>query len=888
MGIKLQKGINDFRTWCEMNGRMDLLLEWDYEKNIGLMPQDFFAHSNKDVYWICSNKHSYECSVDKRTSRNLGCPYCSNKKILFGFNDLLTTNPNLAEEWNYEKNKDLTTKNGRDISTPDKVTDKSSQRVWWKCRSCGTEWKTTPNDRVGGTGCPQCAKKKRSLSMAETLIRKKPENTLENYPELLEEWDYQKNDTKPNEILSGSPKRFWWICGVCGYSWCASANNRVRGSGCPKCKKYNRTSFPEQAIYYYLSQIYAETINGYTDIFQNKMELDIYIPEIKTAIEYDGAAFHSSEKAKKEMIKKYQICRSNGIRLLRVSEFENDTDSFDFCFLRKGNADRDLNDVITQVVKFVSNKTISVDVTADRAEIMKQYINVIHEKSISYRFPDVAKKWDIEKNNGLKPEQVNAYSNKKYWWICSLGHSYQATPMNEVFDTKTCPICSNHRVLQGFNDLETRLPDIAKEWNYEMNSPVTPKDVIYTSSKKFWWTCDKGHNYLTGINNRYYGKTGCPYCSNVKVLSGFNDLATVNPELVSEWNYSRNGNITPKDVLAGSMMKAWWICSLGHEWQTPINYRSGKEKTGCPYCSNHKVLTGFNDLATIFPDLLDEWDYEKNIDIKPTEVIAGSPKKVWWKCKTCGNEWETKIVMRTGSYKTGCPSCGYAVKMKETRIKRIQKDNVTLVSLFPDIAKEWDYEKNKVKPDEVSPGAYLKVWWLCPKGHSYQSWLNDKTGKHKVGCPICNGKRLLTGFNDLATLFPDIAEDWDYDKNIGITPSDITAHNGKKVLWKCSKGHSWEAIVSTRTGKNRTGCPFCSNKKVLQGYNDLETCFPELCKEWNYEKNDILPSEVVFGSARSVWWKCSKGHEWEAKIVNRTKGAGCQICYYNRKKLKVD
>ena len=132
------------------------------------------------------------------------------------------------------------------------------------------------------------------------------------------------------------------------------------------------------------------------------------------------------------------------------------------------------------------------------------------------------------------------------------------------------------------------------------------------------------------------------------------------------------------------------------------------------------------------------------------------------------------------------------------------------------------------------------------------------------------------------TLFPNITEEWDYEKNGNIKPSDITAHNGKKVWWKCKNGHSWEANVSTRTGKNQTGCPYCSNKKVLKGYNDLETCFPELCKEWNYDKNDILPSDVVFGSAKSVWWKCSKGHEWEAKIVNRTRGAGCQTCYFNR------
>ena len=97
-------------------------------------------------------------------------------------------------------------------------------------------------------------------------------------------------------------------------------------------------------------------------------------------------------------------------------------------------------------------------------------------------------------------------------------------------------------------------------------------------------------------------------------------------------------------------------------------------------------------------------------------------------------------------------------------------------------------------------------------------------------------------------------------------------------------GHSWEAMVSARTGKYKIGCPFCSNKKVLPGYNDLETKYPELCREWNYEKNDLLPSDVVCGSGKKVWWKCAAGHEWQAVIANRVQGAGCKVCYHLRRR----
>ena len=852
----------------------DLVKEWDYERNALLLPTDVSAGSNKKVWWKCELNHSYSCTVYHRAMRGMGCPYCSGKKVLKGFNDLATCNPALAEEWDYEKNTDI---------FPDSISLGSNKKVWWKCKE-GHSWFTDPNNRSRGRGCPVCAVDKRKQSLAKTLLSLESTKKLNDYPELLKEWDYKKNHQSPYETLSGSQTKVWWICSVCGKSWLATVSNRVRGSGCPQCKKYSRTSFPEQAIYYYLSKIFTNVYNGYTECFDNKMELDIYVPDIKTGIEYDGTAFHTGPKAESEMEKKYQICKNNNIRLIRVSEFDNHTQSYDACFVRKDNSDSSLSAVIGQLIEFISGKQTSVDVVRDRPEIMKQYITILHEKSISTRYPEVAKKWDIEKNQGLRPDQVNSFSNKKYWWKCSLGHSYLATPINEVFNTKSCPICTNHRVLQGFNDLATKLPEIAKEWDIERNYPINATDVMFTSSKKYWWKCPNGHSYKTGINNRYYGKTGCPFCSNSKVLTGYNDLATRCPDLLDEWNYERNKDIKPEEIIYSTHQKVWWKCKKGHEWVSTVDTRTGKYKTGCPYCSNHKVLTGYNDLSTLWPSLIEEWDYKKNKDISPDQITAGTPRKVWWKCKTCGNEWRTSVASRTGDNKTGCPVCGYKVKMKETRKKRLQAEEKTLDRLYPDIAKEWDYEKNELKPSEVSPGANLKVWWLCKNGHSYQSWLNDKTGIHKVGCPVCNRKRLLTGVNDLETLFPDIAKDWDYEKNGDLKPSCITAQNGKKVWWKCKEGHSWDAIISARTGPNKTGCPYCSNKKVLQGYNDLETKYPDLCKEWNYDKNDILPSQVVYGSGKLVWWKCPKGHEYQAKIAQRIRGTGCQLCYYLRGK----
>lgn len=712
----------------------ELVSEWNIDKNNGSKLDDYTAGSNKKVWWKCKKGHEYECAIDHRTLRKQGCPYCSGKRVCTGFNDLKTRDPFLAREWNYDKNGDC---------LPDSVALNSHSKYWWKCEICHFEWMASPNDRARGRGCPKCGKKKRKESRAKTILFRRDENNLTRHKELLSEWDYSLNEREPKYYLSGSTTKVWWKCEVCGNTWQATINNRVNGSGCPKCMKHMQTSFPEQAILYYLRKCFTYVFNGSFDFLDGKTELDIYIPEITTAIEYDGVAFHTGERATKKMIEKYKMCKEREIRLIRVSEFKNESDSYDQCLVREGNTEESLNNVIKKLLDDLNIHGLSIDVQHDRSSIMRQYITSLREKSINARYPGSAAKWDVEKNGGLKPDQVSAFSNKKYWWKCQMGHSYQSTPANEVTFIKNCPICSNHQVLEGFNDLSSRSPQLTLEWDYKKNYPLKPTQIVFSSSRKVWWLCPNKHSYEATAESRLKKGTGCPYCSNKKVLPGYNDLKTKNPELLREWNYKRNANIRPEDLLPGSNRKVWWICKNGHEWEVVVNSRSGKGHAECPFCSGHKVLNGYNDLATKYPELLLEWDYNRNIDINPNCISPGSNLQVWWKCRTCSNEWKARIVNRVYGIKTGCPKCGYIIKMKKTRAENIKKEKRDFCTRFPEIAREWDYEKNEVNPTEILPAANLKIWWKCEKGHSYQSWLSDRTGKHKTGCPYCKGKRKL-------------------------------------------------------------------------------------------------------------------------------------------------
>ena len=831
----------------------ELLSEWDYEKNQDICnPSTVTIGSNKKVWWICSKGHSYMQSIDNRTSRGSGCPYCSGKKVLAGYNDLETLRPDLVSEWDYEKNTDI---------TPNGVALHSNKKVWWRCSKCGHKWQTKIEVRAYGRGCPECAKKQRIKSFRESGYLRRGINDLATLrPDLLQEWDYKKNENiSPADFTCGSKEKIWWKCLICGNQWQATIANRANNnSGCPKCMKHERTSFPEQALLYYVRQLYPKAENSYTEIFYpSRRELDIYIPEIGFGIEYDGKAWHSDARSNRVGREKYDVCKAHSIKLIRVSEEENNKDSCDYYVYRDGFSDESLDNAIIDTLHFISDQAVDVDSARDRNKILKQYITVIKNKSIAIRYPKEAKEWDVEKNDGITPEMVNAASDKKFWWKCEKGHSYQSSPANRLLGNHGCPICSGRQVLPGYNDLKTKYPDVAKDWDFEKNGEKRPSEISPGSIVKYWWKCNKGHSYQATPNNKTANHVGCPFCSGNRVLSGFNDLATTNPELLEMWDYDKN-TISPTSVSAGSTKKVWWRCDKNHSWEKRIIDQS--KNCSCPVCGYRQVLAGENDLATTNPDLILEWDYEKN-NISPSEVTKTNETFVWWKCKECGTSWKQKINVRV-RVGTGCPKCGYENKRPQTNEAKIVREKRDLMSRFPEIAAEWDYEKNgDLDPAKISYGANKKVWWVCDKGHHYQAWITDRTGKLKTGCPYCSGKKIE---GNLADTNPELVKEWDYDKNYPLKPEDVKKTSKEKVSWICANGHRFDAIIKNRSRKNGTNCPICGNAN--KGKTKQKSI---VCVETGMVFNSIKEAvEFVHGHPGSITnclkgrTKTSAGYHW--------------------------
>jgi hypothetical protein len=135
-----------------------------------------------------------------------------------------------------------------------------------------------------------------------------------------------------------------------------------------------------------------------------------------------------------------------------------------------------------------------------------------------------------------------------------------------------------------------------------------------------------------------------------------------------------------------------------------------------------------------------------------------------------------------------------------------------LASAFPAVAAQWHPTKNgSLTPDQVAPFSNRKVWWQCPRGHSYQAWIQHRTGRSS-GCPYCAGRKVLPGFNDLATVEPKVAAQWHPELNGALTPRQVTAGSRKKVWWQCPEGHVWKAEIHSRTGPQKCGCPVCAGK----------------------------------------------------------------------------
>ena len=457
----------------------DYIKEWDYEKNKDYNPNTLTAGSSHKVWWKCSVcGHSWQAAPSRRRLQGFRCPNCSlknvnteriNKKGSFADNF-----PERAKDWDYEKNGEL---------LPTQVTAGSNIRVYWKCHVCGYEWESMVVSHAKAIfSCEKCSYKDKQLKRFgnKTLV--------ESHPQLADEWDYKKNgELTPYNVTAHLYKRVNWICHK-GHHWAQYVSVRANlNVGCPYCKKEWGTSFPEQAIYFYLRKV-TTAQNRY--IFKGE-EIDIFLGEKEwnTAIEYDGAYYHSTLKSQNREKKKNQCLADNGIRLIRIKEGDYDKVINGVIYVKYQSDHTYLKWVINEILKLCGKEQyisqLDIDIERDRNQIYALFIRSEKENSIVARIPEVAKQWDYEKNGDIKPEYIPCTSHKKFYWKCEKGHSWKAE-VNSRFMGHGCPYCAGIILSPGENDLLSQNPELVKDWDYDRNGDLTPDRITINNSKRVW------------------------------------------------------------------------------------------------------------------------------------------------------------------------------------------------------------------------------------------------------------------------------------------------------------------------------------------------------------------------------------------------------------------
>ena len=563
--------------------------------------------------------------------------------------------PERALDWDYD---DV----GNQPYKPSDFLSGSNKLVYWKCHVCGYK-SNTPKTIISHAKakfpCEKCAIKGR------TNQRYGEEPITVTNPELLKEWDYEKNVQDgifPEKVTNHDSKTMvHWVCKR-GHHWKRSVSYRLHSTSgkCPICQSETQTSFPEQALFFYFNR-QVECINGYK--LKNGFHIDIFIPSKNVGIEYDGPK-HQTPKQKARDKRKNLLLKEMGIKLYRVIESEEFGIGENAIYVTYDKNYAYLNYAIEKLCKLIGIPYVSIDIEGNKTAILESYLTREKENSIASLYPHLLAEWDYEKNGNIDPECVSRGSNLKLYWKCKKGHSWSAPASSRT---------------QGY---------------------------------------------------------GCPYCAGVKLLVGFNDLATKNPDLLDEWDYDENGKlgITPDNISAGnSSQKVYWICKNNpeHKWTATVSDRI--RGTGCPYCADEqrkvtkrKTYVKMNgSFAEKYPDLLKDWFYEKNdsLNIFPDKIPSHFSEVVWWKCHVCGYVWTATPDNRANG--KGCPQCdreNHSLIMREVLLKK----NGSLALNNPEVAAFWDIGRNSGKTaDNVTSKCDYKANWKCPKcGHQWNKRVN--------------------------------------------------------------------------------------------------------------------------------------------------------------------
>lgn len=491
--------------------------------------------------------------------------------------------------------------------------------------------------------------------------------------------------------------------------------------------------------------------------------------------------------------------------------------------------------------------------------------------------PHLVRLWNSELNSETSIESLSKGSETKVYWNCEEGHAYLASPMTMTRNPRPgCGVCSGHQVIAGVNDLKTQAVGLCAIWDSRRNT-VPESEVYVKSQSKYWFLCRNEHPYQTSPARLHEtskrGNSGCPYCANLKLLAGWNDLQSVSPELAREM-VRADKNLDPSMVLAFSGKKYGWKCEVESH---PVFFNSPQVRVrnskGCPICGGTKVESGVNDALSLNPDLEMIWSMDNSFPLDILRTLGPSSEQIFkWKCRVYGHNYHTSLY---SAFKgVGCKVC----------------KNLELLVGFNDLASsqvadEYDQKQTEahraelgldgvdLSPEKLLKGTKRDVYWRCRSNsrHSWTARISLRANrKNPVQCPYCSGRNVDRGRNDLASQFPELLVEWS-PKN-EVDPSEISFGSNKKVWWKCALGHSdYEAAPHNRTKAKSTGCPDCNTG----GFETAKSAYLYFIKNSDLGAGKIgISNQDARPNRLSVWKKlgwtevCIWEHDYGRVIAN--------------------
>lgn len=847
---------------------------WDYVRNDPETPDSILSKSDKKVFFTCPHGHAFSMPAYRtyNTDGNpKGCPVCRNRGNLAhnGIDDFFTVVPLAKEMWDYDSE-------GNKMLDPYTLKAQSGVKADFVCEN-GHHFSKRIQAFTLYPYCPKCNYyEKHSITVTR--------------PDMLKFWDYDANDLSPDEISPYDKRNAFWICQKCGYKWEQRISDRETATAgvCPSCDLH-RTSehLPADCTFRVKN---PEASKLWVDELNNGMTPDNTPSGSGKEVYLRCSGGHIYRK-KPVFIPDYPPYGCPECLKLKHMAVRGKTDLFTVLPAAKDMWDYDRN----RGYDTSSIYTKSSDVVYWKCDkghsfqrsifgfVASQNCPVCKEESITRvaAIPKLVAQWDFKENRkrGLDINIVPASSNEVAHWRCrTCKFEWDAQISSRFTSTGQCPACELRAAVQpGATDLFSLVPELKEQYAEDRNCGVDTDTLSVTSQNKIWWRCPVcNHEWEASPNGRVvatedgYRIRSCPVCAGLRRVRPYSDDY---PELAERF-LPENGvsfdELRSKDLRSVFLWHCN-ICGKDFEQELQVMIRSVQKGTyaeGCPYCAG-KAVDRDDSFAAKHPELMDE--YAPDNDIDPYTVTVHSGRVVKWVCRNFPNDpahkWESSFYTRANGMGK-CPVCG------------IRSDGESLKITRPDLEQYYDADKNPRPFIGVSKSFRDKLWWICDRGHHFQLEASSMCRHDEFFCPVCSMTQLLTGANDLKTLYPEIAELYDCERNEN-TPDHVIANESDNSVWWICKDdatHHYQRAVNAQV-RNGGNCPICENRVLQKGVNDLETAYPWITNLWDYDKNDQGPSEYSMVSHSTAFFKCGKGHTYNARIMMQIEhGDSCLVC----------